>query len=126
MKNPARKGLFHPNDIKTIGLNQSSPGPKTAPLPSLNHKHSHPSLSALPSPGPPSSQSSRGHSRSSSFASPNAGSFGRTEAKRIISQPEFVKYTEDDEEDYDDIFGKPNGGCECFAAYVGWGEADEI
>lgn len=30
------------------------------------------------------------------------------------SHSEFGKYAEDDDdEDYDDVFGKPNGSCEC-------------
>ena len=118
MKNSFRHGLFHPNDIKTVGLGSSSPGPKTAPLPSLSRRPSRPSLNPLPSPGPSSNPTSRGHSRSSSFASPpNGGSFGRADARRLHSQPEFIKYTEDDEEDYDDIFGKPNGTCESAQTY---------
>ncbi|KAF9005467.1 hypothetical protein BDQ17DRAFT_1353150 [Cyathus striatus] len=83
LKNPPRKGLFHPDDIKTIGLGNQSRS----------------SLSPVPGPsGTP------GHSRSGSFAS---GSFGRAEAKKV--RHEFGKYTEDDEEDYEDVFGKPSG-----------------
>lgn len=59
----------------------------------------------------PSPASAHSHSRSSSFATPNGGSFGREGAKRVHT--EFNKYTEDDEEDYDDIFGKPNGAGMC-------------
>jgi hypothetical protein len=40
------------------------------------------------------------------------GSFGRADAKKAQNQAEFGKYTEDDEEDYDDVFGKPNATCE--------------
>lgn len=48
------------------------------------------------------------HGRSLSFA--GAGGPSREDAKRIHSQPEIRKYAEDDEdEDYDDIFGKPTG-----------------
>ena len=39
----------------------------------------------------------------------NGGSFGRVEAKKLQNQAEFGKYTEDDDEDYEDVFGKPNG-----------------
>lgn len=115
MKNSFRQGIFHPNDIKTLGLKSSSPGPKTAPLPGLTHKLSRPSLSHNPmsSPGPSLGPSPRGHTRSSSFAGANAGSFGQSDARKLINQPEFVKYTEDDDEDYDDVFGKPNATCEC-------------
>ncbi|KAG6377196.1 hypothetical protein JVT61DRAFT_1249 [Boletus reticuloceps] len=63
----------------------------------------------------------RSHSRSSSFVgsgSSSSGSFGRSEAKRVASSHEFDKYTEEDEEDYDDVFGKVNGTSELF--FVGW------
>lgn len=108
MKNSFRKGLFHPDDIRTVGLTPSSPGPKTAPLPGLYHKTSRPSLNPLPTSGP--STTGQGHHRSLSFV--NGGSAGRAEAKRLHSQPEFGKYTEDDDdEDYDNIFDKANGTC---------------
>ena len=109
MKNSVRRSLFHPNDIKTIGLQPPSPGPMTAPLPSLTHRRSRPSLSILSvgtSSGPASGPSSaRPHSRSSSFVGNE--SFGREQARRM--QKEFDKYTEDDDEDYEDVFGKANG-----------------
>ena len=54
--------------------------------------------------------SPRMHARSSSFAGTNGSS--SQDAKRIYSQPEIRKYAEDDDEDYDDIFGKPNGSGE--------------
>lgn len=50
------------------------------------------------------------HARSASFAGPNGQS--SQEAKRVYSQPEIRKYAEDDDEDYDDVFGKPNGAGE--------------
>lgn len=109
MKNSFRKGLFHPNDIKTVGLGSPSPGPMTAPLPELSHRRSRPSLSPIVSPGPASSgpASARAHSRSSSFVGANSDSFGREQAKRL--QSDFGKYAEDDDEDYEDVFGKANG-----------------
>ncbi|KZT69616.1 Pkinase-domain-containing protein [Daedalea quercina L-15889] len=112
LKNSFRRGLFHPNDIKTYGLGSTSPGPMTAPLPDLSHKKSRPGLSPVvsnpPLAGPSSARSA--HSRSSSFVGPSgSGSFGRAESKRFPSQPEFGKYAEDDDEDYDDVFGKANG-----------------
>ncbi|OBZ71172.1 Cytokinesis protein sepH [Grifola frondosa] len=82
-----------------------SPGPMTAPLPSLSHRRSRQSLSPIGPSGGPSS--GRSHSRSSSFVNPD--SFGRVEARRLRSQSQFGKYTEDDEEDYEDVFGKING-----------------
>ena len=114
MKNSVRRGLFHPDDIKTLGITPSSPGPMSAPLPSLSRKPSRPSLSPAGSNGPPPG-SLRSHSRSSSFVgsgSSGSGSFGRSEAKRVTSSHEFDKYAEEDDEDYDDVFGKANGASE--------------
>ena len=110
MKNNVRRGLFHPDDIKIIGLSSIAPGPLSAPLPSLSRKSSRPSISPLGSLGPSFSHS---HSRSGSLAAPlgSAGSFGHAEAKKLQNQTEFGKYTEDDEEDYEDVFGKPNATC---------------
>ncbi|KAI0682393.1 kinase-like protein [Cytidiella melzeri] len=110
LKTSLRRGLFHPDDIKTVGIAPPSPGPKTAPLPQLSHRASRPILNPLSSPGPsPGLASPRMHARSSSFAGANGSSY-REEAKRVYSQPEIRKYAEDDEdEDYDDIFGKPSG-----------------
>ncbi|KAI0060355.1 hypothetical protein BV25DRAFT_1917717 [Artomyces pyxidatus] len=105
MKNSFRRGLFHPDDIKTVGLAPSSPGPKTAPLPELSHHQPKPSLSPMMA---STAFPARSHSRSPSFAGSGSGSMGRSEARRLQSQSEFGKYAEDDDEDYDDVFGKPN------------------
>ncbi|KDR82414.1 hypothetical protein GALMADRAFT_220413 [Galerina marginata CBS 339.88] len=108
MKNSVRRGLFHPDDIKTIGLTAAAgPAPLSAPLPSLSRKPSRPSINPLGSLGPTSGS----HTRSGSLVSAplgSSGSFGRDEAKKLQNQAEFGKYTEDDEEDYEDVFGKPN------------------
>ena len=116
MKNNVRRGLFHPDDIKVIGLSNVAPGPVSAPLPSLSRKSSRPSISPLGSLGP-SSASSYSHSRTGSLATP--GSFGHAEAKKLQNQTEFGKYTEDDEEDYEDVFGKPNATCELAGLFRG-------
>ncbi|EEB93559.1 hypothetical protein MPER_07763 [Moniliophthora perniciosa FA553] len=136
MKNSVRRGLFHPDDIKVFGLNfnlNTSPGPKTAPLPDIAEprpfdRPTRPSLSPV-SRGSASGSSSRtnslnhntasppslrGHGRSFSFVSTGSGgsgggSMGRAETRRLQSAAEFGKYTEDDDEDYEDVFGKPNG-----------------
>jgi len=117
MKTSVRRGLFHPNDIKTVGLAPSSPGAKSAPLPDVNgpghsRAQSHPlnaptPLSATPFTAP---SRARSHSRSPSFAGSSSGSLGKSDAQKAASQ-EFNKYAEDDDEDYDDVFGKPNGSC---------------
>lgn len=113
MKNSFRRGLFHPDDIKTIGIMASvGPGPLSAPLPSLSRKSSRASISPLGSFGPASGSQ---HIRSGSLASApgtGTGSFGRGEAKKAQNQAEFGKYAEDEEEDYEDVFGKPNATCE--------------
>jgi hypothetical protein len=119
MKTSVRRGLFHPNDIKTVGLAPASPGAKSAPLPDVNglghsRAQSHPLNAVVPLSATPFTVSSRArsHSRSPSFAGSSSGSLGKSDARRLASQ-EFNKYAEDDDEDYDDVFGKPNGSCEC-------------
>lgn len=109
MRNSVRPGLFHPDDIKVLGITPSSPGPKSAPLPGLSRKTSRSSLNLAGQNGP-SSAHVRSHSRSSSLVGSNgSGSFGRSEAKRAASSHEFDKYAEEDNEDYDDVFGKASG-----------------
>ena len=112
MKTSVRRGLIHPNDIKTVGLAPASPSARSAPLPDVmghSRTQSHPvtPLSASPFTG---QTSTRSHSRSPSFAGSSNGSLGRSGVRRLASQ-EFNKYAEDDDEDYDDVFGKPNGSC---------------
>ncbi|KAF9046366.1 hypothetical protein BJ165DRAFT_1527473 [Panaeolus papilionaceus] len=117
MKNSVQRGLFHPDDIKTLGLNTSissssvGPGPMSAPLPGLTRKSSKSSLSSLsplnslgPASGGQFSAGASNHPRTGSFA----GSAGRADAKNFLSQVEFDKYAEDDDEDYEDVFGKVN------------------
>lgn len=112
MKNSIRRGLFHPDDIKTVGLT-TSPAPKSAPLPGLQRKSSRQSVklsagSSTSSFGPSPGVS---HSRTTSIAGSitNGGSFGRAEARRLQSQTEFGKYAENDDDDYEDVFGKVSG-----------------
>lgn len=118
MRNSVRRGLFHPDDIKIIGLSSSTsvaPGPLSAPLPQLTRKTSRPSISPIGTLGHSSSNS---HARSGSITSTplgssGSGSFGRSEAKKAQNQAELGKYTEDDDDDdYEDVFGKPNASCE--------------
>ncbi|KAG7088758.1 hypothetical protein E1B28_012724 [Marasmius oreades] len=126
MKNSFRRGLFHPDDIKAFGLGNVSPGPKTAPLPDVSgqgrpyDRPSRPLSSTMEaslrrSPKNPSPPSLRGsHTRSFSFVSSGSGgsgggSMGRAEARRMMNVAEFDKYAEDDDEDYEDVFGKLNG-----------------
>jgi hypothetical protein len=125
MKTSVRRGLFHPDDIKTVGLAPPSPGPKTAPLPDLGVGRAPPrqqspvlpsSASASPFVAPPSQLSVRSHSHSPSLAGSSSGSFGKSDTRRLASS-EFNKYAEDDDEDYDDVFGKPNGSCARFSFF---------
>lgn len=111
LKNSLRRGLFHPDDIKTIGLAPVS-GPMSAPLPSLSRKSSRPSISPRGTLASSSGSGvvtpvSTGHHRSNSFAN---GSLGKADFQK--QQAEFGKYAEDEEEDYEDVFGKPNASCE--------------
>jgi hypothetical protein len=122
MKTSVRRGLFHPDDIKTVGLALASPGAKSAPLPDVSapghsRTQSHPLSALLPStPSFTLPHRTRSHSRSPSFAGSSSGSFGKSEAQKLASR-EFNKYAEDDDEDYDDVFGKPNGSCACLDFY---------
>ena len=119
MKNPARRGLFHPDDIKVYSFGSTSTGPRSAPLPNLNKKASRSSLGPLITPsgasnGPLTSVPS--HSRSSS----TTGSFGHSEARQLQGQTdlEFEKYAEEEDEDYEDVFGKPSGASEFTKAVI--------
>lgn len=118
MKNSTKRGLFHPDDIKTIGLSSISstaPGPLSAPLPTLHRKASRPTISPLGSFGPVSGSHAKSGGSLASAPLGNAGSFGRSEAKKAQNQAEFGKYAEDDDDDdYEDVFGKPNATCACF------------
>lgn len=112
MKNSVRRGLFHPDDIKVVGLSNATPGPLSAPLPAMSRKPSLPALTpitapAAPSHGPASATPRTAHSRAASFGGPS-GSFGKAEARRTQNQTEFEKYAEQNDEDYEDVFGKPN------------------
>jgi hypothetical protein len=115
LKNQPKRGLFHPDDIKTVGL-KAEPGPLSAPPTLLNRKSSRPMLTPIGLPAAPTSAQPMGtHGRTASVSTPTTGSFGKAQArqlKRMQSQAEFGKYAEDDEEDYDDVFGKPNGTSE--------------
>ncbi|KIY52431.1 Pkinase-domain-containing protein [Fistulina hepatica ATCC 64428] len=92
VRNSFRRGLFHPDDIKTVGLKASPQGPMTAPLPPTAP------FSAAPTPSPTTPTAS---SLRSTSGSPSPS---RADVRSL-----FGKYTEDEEEDYDDVFGKPNG-----------------
>lgn len=99
----------------------SSPGPMLSTSPStpiasgIRRKGSRPALSPImptaPLNGPASATArsystpvtSHGHTRAVS----SGGSFGRAEAEARLT--EFDKYAEDEDEDYDDLFGKANG-----------------
>jgi hypothetical protein len=130
IKNSFRRGLFHPDDIQLFTNAKVSPGPSTAPLPEIGSvKPRRPSLAPLIAgsnhSGPQSASSTstgwhHTHLRSSSSTLFNnggsnsngtnsaAGSWGQADAQKM--QSEFGKYAEDDDEDYEDVFGgKVNG-----------------
>lgn len=109
LKNPTRRGLFHPDDINVYTFGPTSTGPKSAPLPNLSKKASRSSLGPLIAPSGGSNGPLPIHSRSASATS--SGSFGPSEARQLQSQTdlEFGKYAEKEDDDYDDVFGKPSG-----------------
>jgi hypothetical protein len=63
---------------------------------------------------------SHGHTRAAS----SGGSFGRAEAEARLT--EFDKYAEDEDEDYDDLFGKANGTGEPFSGELPRIHIDEV
>ncbi|KAG8969493.1 hypothetical protein FRC03_002354, partial [Tulasnella sp. 419] len=125
LKNSTRKGLFHPDDIKIIGLNGSGSNgvPSSAPpvmksngtttaapqpvMPkTLRRTSSSRLFSPLPSPSLGSTPLPPVHTRS---ASSTGSAGGRGDARSQQSASELGRYTEDEDEDYDDIFVKPSG-----------------
>ncbi|KAF9517267.1 hypothetical protein BS47DRAFT_1483463 [Hydnum rufescens UP504] len=125
MKNSVRKSLYHPDDIKTVGLAQPTPRSRSGPSPSTSTSftisptvtpsgslasRSHSARPTIPPITPPTGA----HSRSLSLGS---GSLGRSEAQRLHAQSELGRYIEDEDEDYEDVFAQPSdpGECLCFA-----------
>ncbi|KZO92675.1 Pkinase-domain-containing protein [Calocera viscosa TUFC12733] len=97
--------LMRPEDIKTVGLDSSSAS-KTAPL---MNRPTRPSISPLSG-----AFESPSHPRSKSFTA-GSMSLGRATGLRSQSSRELQKYSESEDEDYDDVFGKPttlNAGIE--------------
>jgi hypothetical protein len=43
-----------------------------------------------------------------------------------LASSEFNKYAEDDDEDYDDVFGKPNGSCARFFLFYFHATRDDV
>jgi hypothetical protein len=123
-RNPSSRGLIWPSDIHTVGLTGGpltvSPGPKTAPLPSHSPVPSPPStifrrspLSPTPMRRPSSATPPGTYSRATSLAVIGTGSMGRADARRVASTTELERYTEDEDEGYDDIFGKVGASGQC-------------
>ena len=110
-KNAAKASLYHPDDIKFVGLAQSRSrsGPGGFVLGSSSGSPTSTpsgSLASRPRPvrpglSPVGAASSGGHSRSLSLGS---GSVGAAEAQRLLAQSELGRYVEDEEDDYEDIF----------------------
>ncbi|KAG8761646.1 hypothetical protein FRC14_000030 [Serendipita sp. 396] len=106
IKSGSRRGPFFPSDIRTTGLTAggTSPGPKTAPI--LPRRSSH---SDLPSPTFPLSSGSSKSRFKAPITPPSSFSRGSTSdanLKKFQSQTELTRYTEEDDEDYEDVFGK--------------------
>lgn len=117
MKISARKTLYHPDDIKSLGYTQprsrSGPPPSTSLTPSPPYSPSgslasrkgdtRPSLSSLTPP-------SGGHARSLSLGS---GSLGRSEVRWLNARSKLGRYIEGDDEDYEDVFANPSDSRRC-------------
>ena len=95
-KTSIHRGLFHPNDIKTIGLAPVSPSVKWAPLPDMLTRRvecnkTSPHTVAPTEPGHPvvgipftGPAGTRSHSRSPLFTGSSSGSFGRLDVRRAV------------------------------------------
>jgi hypothetical protein len=112
-RNSAKRTLYHPDDIKSVGIAQLLPcsvlatsregmSPVATPAPSRLR----PARSGLF----PMAPHPDAHSRSLSLGS---GSLGRLQAQRLHAQAELGRYMEDDDEDYEDMFAGPteHGPC---------------
>ncbi|QRV77490.1 kinase domain protein [Ceratobasidium sp. AG-Ba] len=107
MRNGSRRGLFHPDDIPRF----SRPTAGELAL-DLTPTKIRPQPGSLFRPGPspitppPASAPPLGHHRSGSQSQtqlpPPSGSLGRAELRK-----ELGRYTEEEDEDYEDVFGKP-------------------
>ncbi|KAG8817392.1 hypothetical protein FRC17_011250 [Serendipita sp. 399] len=108
LKAGPRRGPFFPSEIKTTGLTAAgpggSPGPKTAPI--LPRRSSHPDLPSPTFPLTSSSSMSRFNGPITPPSSISRASISETNLKKIRSHSELKRYTEEEEEDYDDVFGK--------------------
>jgi hypothetical protein len=106
MKNGSRRGLFHPDDIPRMARPTTSElaldltPTKVRPL---SGQYARPDPSPITP--PPQSAPALGVQRSNSQSHP-AGSFGR-KSHQGQAQSELERYTEDEDEDYEDVFGKP-------------------
>lgn len=94
LKNSLKKGLFHPNDLKTIGLGSIESSPYSPSPLNISKRTSPPTKHTM------------SHSRASSLS----GSIGRSDARRTLSgSSDLERYTENEDEDYEDVFVKPSG-----------------
>ncbi|KAG8716348.1 hypothetical protein FRC09_015862 [Ceratobasidium sp. 395] len=105
MKNGSRRGLFHPDDIPRLSLRPSASELALDLTPTKIRPQ--PSLLIRPGPSPitppPVSAPVLGHrSSQSTQLLPPSGSVGRAGLRE-----ELGRYTEEEDEDYEDVFGKP-------------------
>lgn len=107
MKNGSRRGLFHPDDIPRISARPTLSELALDLTPTKGRPQSGQYSRPDPSPitPPPQSAPALGHHRTVSQSHP-AGSLGRAELRKAQTQ-ELERYTEDEDEDYEDVFGKP-------------------
>lgn len=107
MKNGSRRGLFHPDDIPRMSTRPTLGELSLDLTPTKGRPQSGQYARPDPSPitPPPQSAPVLGHHRTASQSHP-AGSLGRAELRKAQTQ-ELERYTEDEDEDYEDVFGKP-------------------
>ncbi|PVF99565.1 hypothetical protein CPB86DRAFT_872615 [Serendipita vermifera] len=112
LKAGGKKGLIFPADIKTVGLTSSpvstSPSAqRISPLSPMPRRSSHSDLPSLsPSMGSRRSPLAKLPITPPSTISRSSTSASETTLQRIRSQAELERYTEEEDEDYEDVFGK--------------------
>ncbi|KAF8746478.1 Serine/Threonine protein kinase, catalytic domain, partial [Rhizoctonia solani] len=108
MKNGSRRGLFHPDDIPRMTrptVSELALDLTPTKVRPLSGQFARPDPSPI-TPPPQSAPVLGGQHRTASQSHP-AGSFGRKSHLQGQGQSELDRYTEDEDEDYEDVFGKP-------------------
>ncbi|ELU38194.1 STE/STE11/CDC15 protein kinase [Rhizoctonia solani AG-1 IA] len=127
MKNGSRRGLFHPDDIPRMTrptVSELALDLTPTKVRPLSGQFARPDPSPI-TPPPQSAPVLGGQHRTASQSHP-AGSFGRKSHLQGQGQSELDRYTEDEDEDYEDVFGKPGSNGRFFSVVPGSSKLRDI